>query len=127
MSSEVHYGGDVESIGAALGEAIADLPEYEAYQAAERAVETSEEAQSRIDEFEAERERFMLARQSGEASQEDVFELKRMQDELHELPVMEEYLEAQSALEERLAAINDAISEGLAIDFAGQTGACCND
>lgn len=127
MSSEVRFGGDVETIGETLGEAIADLPEYQAYKEAERAVQTSEEAQERIDTFENERERFMLARQTGSATQEDIAQLKELQSELHELPVMRAYLEAQAALEDRLTEINTAISDGIDIDFAGQVGGCCED
>lgn len=127
MSSEAQYDGDVESVGAALGSAIAELPEYEAFTDAERAVATSTEAQAQIEAFETQREQFMVARQLGEATQEDIAELQQLQADLHALPVMEAYLEAQAALDDRLAAINQAISDGLEIDFAGQAGACCHD
>lgn len=118
---------DVEALGERLGEAIAQLQEYERYEAAQRAVKESDEAQAEIEAFEQRRESFMVARQRGEASQEDALELKRAQSELHSLPVMEEYIEAQRELERRLAGINDAVSRGLEVDFADAAGSCCHD
>lgn len=125
MSSEVTYGEDVEALGAALGEAIAELPEYEAYCEAEQAVKDSDEAQAHIEEFETKRDQFMLDRQRGEATQDDVMELKALQDELHGLPVMEEFARAQTALGDRLSVVNKAISDELDIDFAGEAGDGC--
>ena len=118
---------DVEALGRQLGEAIRDLPEYEAFEEAKEAVEQSDDAQQRIEEFEQLRQEFMLARQTGEASQEDLRELQQAQRELHELPAMSEYLEAQERLDARLEAINEAISEPLAVDFGEEAGGCCQD
>lgn len=117
----------LEDLATELGEAIADLPEYEAYESAKAAVEDSEAAQAEIREFEQERHEFMLARQSGEATEDDLRSLQRSQQELHDLPVMAEYLAAQEDLEDRLERLNEAISEPLAVDFGGVAGGCCND
>lgn len=117
----------VEGLARELGEAITDLPEYDAYESAKSRVERNEEAQQKIDEFEGLRQEFMLARQTGEATQEDLRELQKAQQELHEIPVMAEYLEAQAELDARLEAINEAISEPLAMDFGEQAGGCCQD
>lgn len=110
-----------------LGEAITDLPEYEAYEDARERVERDEDAQRKIDEFEGLRQEFMLARQTGEATQEDLRELQRAQQELHEIPAMAAYLEAQAELDARLEAVNEAISEPLSMDFGEQAGGCCQD
>ncbi|WP_256391348.1 YlbF family regulator [Natronoarchaeum rubrum] len=118
---------DVEALGRQLGEAIEQLPEYRELQEAQAAVEVSEDAQERIEEFEQLRQEFMLARQTGDASQEDLQELQQAQSELHEIPVMAEYLEAQNRLDAKLEAINDAISEPLDIDFGEEAGGCCED
>jgi cell fate (sporulation/competence/biofilm development) regulator YlbF (YheA/YmcA/DUF963 family) len=117
----------VEALGRELGETIRDLPEYEAFEEAKAAVEGSAEAQEKIREFEGKREEFMLARQIGEATQEDLLELQRSQQELHRLPAMAEYLEAQNRLDARLEAVNEAISEPLDVDFGEQAGGCCQD
>lgn len=124
MSSELEFGSEIETTGAQLGDAIADLPEYESYVAAESAVETSMEAQEYIETFESKREQLMLAKQVGEATQDDVAELREIQAELHELPVMKAFVEAQQALKERLSEINAAISDDLEIDFAEEAGGC---
>lgn len=116
-----------EETAADLGDAIADLPEYEAFEAARTGVENAPDVQAKIDEFERIREEFMLARQSGSASQEDLRNLQETQEELHAMPVMAEYMEAKSALGERLEGLNRAISDPLAVDFGGEAGGCCQD
>lgn len=117
----------VEHLGRDLGQAIAKLDEYEAYERAREAVQDDDETQEKIDEFETLRHEFMLARQSGQATQDDIIELQRTQRELHQLPVMERYLDAQAELDGRLAAVNDAISAELSLDFSDQAGSCCHD
>jgi len=117
----------LEDLGRELGRAIADLPEYEAFEEAKVAVEASEEAQEKISEFEQQRQEFMMARQAGEASQADMMELQRAQQELHSIPVMADYIEAQEELEGRLEGVNEAISEPLALDFGERAGGCCQD
>ena len=117
----------VEQLGEELGEAITQTPEYRRFEETKQAVEDDEEAQQKVSEFEQLRQEFMLARQTGEATQEDVQEVQQAQTELHALPVMEAYLDAQSELEDKLEAVNEAISEPLAVDFGQQAGGCCED
>ena len=117
----------VEELGRRLGEAIAELPEYGAFEEAKTAVEADPEAQERIREFEQLRQEFVLARSSGEATESDLREIQAAQQELHGLPVMSEYLEAQEALVSRLEGVNEAISDPLVIDFGGEAGGCCHD
>ena len=119
--------GGIEELASELGSAIADLPEHERFREAEAAVAEDPEAQEMISEFERKREAFALARQTGDATQEDLHEVQRAQQELHEIPVMAEYLEAQSELDARLEAVNEAISEPLAVDFGEEAGGCCKD
>ncbi|MFP8956244.1 YlbF family regulator [Natrialbaceae archaeon A-CW3] len=118
---------DVEALGAALGDAITDLPEYEAFEAAQRAVEDDPDVQAKISEFERIRQEFMMARQTGTASQADLEELQSTQEELHAMEPMAEFLTAKSELAQRLESINRAISEPLAVDFGGEAGGCCQD
>ena len=118
---------DINTLAGRLGEAIADLPEYEAFESAKSAVEDDETAQELISRFEQERQAFAVARQAGQATQEDVESIKATQDELHALPVMERFLDRQEALVDRLETINDTISDPLVIDFGGEAGGCCND
>ena len=117
----------VESLARALGDAITDLPEYQAYQDAKAEVEADKEAQERIEEFEQIREEYMVARQTDQATQDDLRTLKKAQRELHELPVMEEYLQTQSELELRLQELNEIVSEPLTVDFGEKAGGCCHD
>ena len=117
----------IEEMGRRLGEAIAELPEYQTFEETRQAVQESDEAQTKIDEFESYRQEFMLARQTGQASQEDLERLQQLQQDLHALPVMDEYLEAQDSLQERLEEINRSISDPLAVDFGEEAGGCCHD
>ena len=114
-------------LAGALGEAITDLPAYRAFQDAKEAVESDEEAQERIREFERVREEFMLARQTGDATNEDLRHLQAKQEELHGMPVMSEYLEKQSELELALQELNEEISAPLSVDFGEKAGGCCQD
>lgn len=116
-----------DELASQLGEAITETPEYSAFEASKRAVETNEAVQERIDEFEDLRQEFLLARQTGDATQADVERVKEAQQHLHDHPVMAEYLDAQDALEAKFEALNDRISEPLAVDFVGESGACCQD
>lgn len=117
----------VDELSVELGEAIEAMPEYETFEEAKEAVENDEEAQERITEFEEFREEFMLARQTGEATQEDLRELQRKQERLHDIPVMSEFLQAQNELELRLQEINEQISAPLKVDFGQKAGGCCED
>lgn len=118
---------EIEALGRRLGEAIADLPEYEAFEEAKQAVEADTEAQQLISEFEQKRQAFAVARQAGQATQEDLETIKETQEELHSLPVMERFLARQERLVDRLETINETISEPLTIDFGGEAGGCCKD
>ena len=120
-------GDRVEELATEFGEAIAELPVYQRFAEAKDAVESDEQAQEAIQEFEQIREEYMLARQTGQASQEDLRNLQQAQQELHELPVMSDYLEAQNELELRLQELNEIVSEELAVDFGQKAGGCCQD
>lgn len=117
----------LEELGRELGTAIAESPEYRAFEEARTAVENDPDCQEQIAEFEQLRQEFLAARQLGTATEADIDEVSRVQARLHDLPVMRTYLEAQEALTDRLAAVNEAISDPLAVDFGGEAGGCCHD
>jgi cell fate (sporulation/competence/biofilm development) regulator YlbF (YheA/YmcA/DUF963 family) len=116
-----------DELAADLGAAVAELPAYRRFESAREAVQADADLQERIQEFEQLRQEFVLARQSGEATQKDVREVEQAQRELHSHPQMSEFLEAKAALQERLESLNEAISEPLALDFGGEAGGCCQD
>jgi len=120
-------GDRVDELATEFGEAIAELPVYQRFEAAKEAVENHEEAQEAIQEFEQIREEFMLARQTGQASQEDLRKVQQKQEELHDIPVMSDYLQAQNELELRLQELNEIVSDELAVDFGQKAGGCCED
>jgi len=117
----------IEDLAQSLGEAIADLPEYEQFLAAKEDVEASEEAQQQIAEFESVQQEYLAKRERGEATREDLLELQEAQEELHDVPVMSEYLQAENDLELRLQALNAHISDPLELDFGEKAGGCCKD
>jgi len=120
-------GDDVEALATQLGEAVAETPAYQEFREKKAAVEADEQAQEQIQEFEQIREEYMMARETGQATKEDLRTLQQAQEELHSIPVMREFLQAQNDLELRLQAINEHISEPLAVDFGEKAGGCCQD
>lgn len=120
-------GTDAERLATALGEAITDLPEYQAYLDAKADVEADEQARERIEEFEQVRQEYMLARQTNRAEESDRRALRDAKQRLHALPVMKTYLRKQAALETRLGELDDLISEPLTVEFGQQAGGCCQD
>lgn len=118
---------DAHDLARELGDAITELPAYERFEATQHAVQADDDVQAKIEEFEGIRQEFMLARQTGQASQEDLQRVQDAQRELHEEPVMAEFLEAKQALQDRLAELNAAVSAPLAVDFGGEAGGCCQD
>jgi cell fate (sporulation/competence/biofilm development) regulator YlbF (YheA/YmcA/DUF963 family) len=119
--------GDVTELAESLGEAITELPAYQEFVEAKAAVESDEELQEEIREFERIREEFMMARQTGDATNDDLRELQSAQQELHEKPKMAKYLQAQSEIELTLQELNHTISEPLEVDFGEKAGGCCQD
>ncbi len=115
----------VDDLAETLGTAIAELPAYERFIEAKRAVEQDETLQEAIAEFETHRESYLTKREAGEATKADLLELQKRQEELHDRPVMSTYLRAQNQLELRLQAVNMAISDPLEIDFGEKAGGCC--
>jgi cell fate (sporulation/competence/biofilm development) regulator YlbF (YheA/YmcA/DUF963 family) len=117
----------VTELAEQLGEAITELPAYQEFVEAQEAVESDEELQEEIREFERIREEFMMARQTGDATNDDLRELQSAQQELHEKPKMAKYLQAQSEVELTLQELNHTISDPLAVDFGEKAGGCCQD
>ncbi|GAB3694568.1 YlbF/YmcA family competence regulator [Halorubrum pallidum] len=123
----VDEGDSVEQLGRELGERIAQTPEYERFEDAREAVQRDEDVQAKIDEFEQIRSEFMHARETGQATNSGLQRVQEAQDELHSMPVMSEFLDAQEELTDTLEAVNEAISDPLAVDFGGEAGGCCQD
>ena len=119
--------GSVDDLARSLGEAITELPEYQRFLEAKADVEADGAAQTQIEEFEQIRGEFMMARQTGQATQEDLRELQSAQERLHDLPVMSDFLQAQNELELRLQELNELVSDPLAVDFGEKAGGCCQD
>jgi cell fate (sporulation/competence/biofilm development) regulator YlbF (YheA/YmcA/DUF963 family) len=117
----------LEELGRELGDAIAETPEYQAFEETKAAVEADDDVQEQISEFQERRDHYMHARQMGNATEENLRKVQEAQEELHSMPKMASYLDAQERLQDRLEAVNEAISEPLAVDFGGEAGGCCHD
>lgn len=127
MSVETKPADRVEALATEFGEAIVETDAYERFTNATAAVEADERAQTQIEAFEDRRDEFVLARQQGEATEDDLRALRSAQEELHELPVMTEYLQAKAALELKLQKLNQLVSDPLVVDFGETAGGCCED
>ena len=115
---------DVMELGTELGEALAGLPEYEAFEAAKETVDSHPDVQKKMQEFEQMQKEFMVARQQGEATEEDLDELRAVREELEAMEAMQELREAQDDLVEVLEAVNESISAELELDFGDSVGSC---
>ena len=122
-----HPAARATELGTELGEVITELPAYRDFLEAKAAVESDEAIQGQVREFEQLREEFMLARQTGDATNEDLRELQAAQQELNEIPEMAEFQAAQNRLELSLQELNETISAPLEIDFGEKAGGCCED
>jgi cell fate (sporulation/competence/biofilm development) regulator YlbF (YheA/YmcA/DUF963 family) len=91
------------------------------------AIQTDPELQREMEAFERLREEFLMAREAGTASNDDLLELQAAQEELHGRPKMSAYLEAKSDIELRLQEIDHIISEPLEVEFGQAAGGCCQD
>jgi cell fate (sporulation/competence/biofilm development) regulator YlbF (YheA/YmcA/DUF963 family) len=110
-----------------LGQAIEELDSYQRFAEQKAIVEADRDAQKKIREFERIREEFMLARQTGDATNEDLRRLQEVQQELNEMAVMSEYTQAKNQLEMELQELNQMISAPLSVDFGEKAGGCCQD
>ncbi|WP_276261459.1 YlbF family regulator [Haloglomus litoreum] len=126
-SETEHPAARATELASELGEVITELPAYQEFMDAKEAVESDEEIQEQVREFEQLREEFMLARQTGDATNEDLRELQEAQQELNDIPEMAEFQAAQNRLELSLQELNETISEPLTVDFGGKAGGCCED
>ena len=115
---------EIETFGRLLGEAISNLSEYKEYEQSRAEVKNDSEAQELINEFEKQRQLFIIKRASGEATKEDLEKVGEFQEKLNNLPVMVHFLATQKELSTRLEEVNEHISESLSIDFGDQIGGC---
>ena len=127
MSVETTPAERADELAEELGEAITEMPAYQEFVEAKAAVEDDEELQAEIREFERLREEFTMARQTGEATNDDLRELQAAQEELHEQPKMKAYLRAQSEIELKIQVLDELISEPLEIEIGQKAGGCCED
>ncbi|MDR9381943.1 MAG: YlbF family regulator [Natronomonas sp.] len=127
MSVEMTPEAQATELAEELGEAITELPAYEAFVEAKAAIQADPELQREMASFEQLREEFLMARETGTASNEDLRELQAAQEELHDNPTMNAYLRAKSDIELRLQEIDHIISEPLDVEFGQTAGGCCQD
>ncbi len=127
MSVETTPETRTRELASELGEAIADLPAYEEFIEAKEAIQADPELQERMAEFEERREEFLMAREAGTASNDDLRELQAAQETLHDDPKMAAYLRAKSDIELRLQELDYIISEPLDVEFGETAGGCCQD
>jgi len=127
MSVEITDEATAIELAEQLGEAITGLPAYEEFLRAKETIENDTELQREMEAFEDLREEFLMARQAGTATNDDLRELQAAQEKLHDKPKMSAYLEAKSDVELRLQELDHVISEPLDVEFGETAGGCCQD
>lgn len=127
MSAETTPKAQATTLAEELGEAITELPAYEEFIEAKEAIQADPNLQREMESFERLREEFLMAREAGTATNDDLRELQSAQEELHADPKMTGYLRAKSDIELRLQEIDHIISEPLEVEFGQTAGGCCQD
>ena len=127
MSVETTPEARTTELAAELGEAITELSAYEELVEAKDAIRSDPELQREMSAFETCREEFLMAREAGTASNDDLRALQAAQEELHDDPKMAAYLRAKSDIELRLQELDYIISEPLEVELGETAGGCCQD
>lgn len=112
---------DIEEHAKALGEAVAELDEYEALVEAEEQINNDPDVREQFQKTRELQNKLVVAHQedNGHDEHEELHEqYEKAQRELNQMDAMQEYNEAAAALNERLQEVNEHISEELVIDFA---------
>lgn len=112
---------DIEEHAKALGEAVAELDEYEALVEAEEQINNDPDVREQFQKTRELQNKLVVAHQEddGHDEHEELHEqYEKAQRELNQMDAMQEYNEAAAALNERLQEVNEHISEDLVIDFA---------
>ncbi len=105
--------------------ALAETPQFKAYEEAAERLNHDVEAQRVIDEFQAKRQALRAQLLLNAASEADQAELQRLQDAFSNTPAVMVYAQAQADLMAICQAAADWLSEAIGLNYTAACGSGC--
>ena len=106
--------------------ALAETPQFKAYDEAAERLNHDVEAQRVIDEFQAKRQALQAQLMLNAVSEADKAELQRLQDAFSNTPAVMAYAQAQADLMAICQAAADWLSEAIGLNYAAAcSSGCC--
>jgi cell fate (sporulation/competence/biofilm development) regulator YlbF (YheA/YmcA/DUF963 family) len=126
LSEEPTWRSEVERAARGLAEAIAETPEFQAFERAYGRLRDDEHAQDARMAYEVQQRSLQPLAMLGAVSDEQRAELERLRQAWMALPAVTDYLEAQMAMAAMCRAIDERLSEPIGLGFAAAcTPGCC--
>jgi cell fate (sporulation/competence/biofilm development) regulator YlbF (YheA/YmcA/DUF963 family) len=117
---------DVRAAAKAFAAAVAETPEFQAFEQSAYRLRHDSEAQRVIQAFQEKQRSLGMMRQLGALDEGQLAELDRLYDEMMANPTVQAYSTAQAVLVEMCQAANAEISRAVGLDFAASCApACC--
>ena len=105
--------------------ALAETPQFKAYEEAAERLNHDVEAQRVIDEFQAKRQALQAQLMLNAVSEADKAELQRLQDAFSNTPAVMAYAQAQADLMVICQAAADWLSEAIGLNYTAACGSGC--
>ncbi len=105
--------------------ALAETPQFKAYEEAADRLNHDTEAQQAIAAFEAKQDSLKAVLMLNAASEADQAELQRLRRAFSSLPVVVAYFQAQAYLMTVCQAAGDLLSQAIGLDYATACGSGC--
>ena len=117
---------DVDSAAKAFAAALAETPEFQAFEDAAVAFRQDRAAQQAVRLFQEKQRSLQMIQQLGLLTQEEMDEMKRLREAMVNHPHVRAYVEAQDELMVVCQAGLRELSEVIGLDFAGACApGCC--
>ncbi len=117
---------DVDSAAKAFAVALAETPEFQAFEDAAVAFRQDRAAQGAVRLFQEKQRSLQMMQQLGMLTQDEMDEMKRLREAMIEQPSVRAYVEAQDELMLVCQAASRELSEVIGLDFAGACApGCC--
>ncbi len=105
--------------------ALAETPQFKAYEEAAERLNHDTEAQRAIEAFETKQQSLQAMLMLNAVSEADQAELQRLKRAFSSLPAVVAYFQAQADLMTLCQAIGDLLSQAIGLDYAAACGSGC--
>jgi len=119
-------GVDAPGAARALGAALAETPEYEAFDRAGLGLRNDKDAQGAIRVFQERQRALGWKLQMGLMSDTEREELQRLQQTMFAQPAVQAYMDAQQGLARVCSEVSEIVSDIIGLSFAASCGPGCS-